>query len=196
MISLIVVSILFLTAILSALWMAVPAFFGPPSVPTATNRIRKALRLANLQPGEVLYDLGAGDGRVLLLAAGEFNARAVGVEVGPVQCMLIYLRALASGHSERVRVKWGNYFTAVLKDADVVFIYATSKETVKLAAHLREQMKPGSRLASVSADFPDWEPASIDNLELIFLYIMPPVEGSPATYLMKKAEKSDYRLFA
>ncbi len=191
MISLIVISILFLTAILSALWMAVPAFFGPPSVPTTTNRIRKALRLANLQPGEMLYDLGAGDGRVLLLAADEFKAQSVGIEIGPVQCMLIYLRALASGHNERVRVKWDNYFTTDLKDADVVFIYARSKETVRLAGHLREQMKPGSRLVSISADFPEWEPSAIDNLELIFLYIMPPVEGSPVTYLMKKAEKSD-----
>jgi hypothetical protein len=64
---LILTSIFILSAIalLSALWMLVPAFFGPPSVPTRMNRIRKALALANLQPGETLYDLGAGDGRVL-----------------------------------------------------------------------------------------------------------------------------------
>lgn len=139
----------------------------------------------------MLYDLGAGDGRVLLLAADEFKAQAVGIEIGPVQCIFIHLRALASGYSKSVRVKWGNYFTTDLKDADVVFVYARSKETVKLAAHPRGQMKPGSRLVSISADFPDWEPSAIDNLELIFLYDMPPVEGSPASYLMKKAENSD-----
>lgn len=191
MISLVVISLMFAVVILSALWMAVPAFFGPPSVPTRTNRIRRALQLANLQSGEVVYDLGAGDGRVLLIAAEEFGARAVGIEIGPVQCMLIHLRALASGYSERIRVKWGNYFQADLKDADVVFIYATSKETGKLAAHLKGQMKPGSRLLSISADFPEWEPVAIDELELIFLYIMPPIVGSPATYLMKKADGSD-----
>lgn len=191
MISLVVISLMFAVVILSALWMAVPAFFGPPSVPTRTNRIRRALQLANLQSGEVVYDLGAGDGRVLLIAAEEFGARAVGIEIGPVQCMLIHLRALASGYSERIRVKWGNYFQADLKDADVVFIYATSKETGKLAAHLKGQMKPGSRLLSISADFPEWEPVTIDELELIFLYIMPPIVGSPATYLMKKADGSD-----
>lgn len=191
MISLVVISLMFAVVILSALWMAVPAFFGPPSVPTRTNRIRRALQQANLQSGEVVYDLGAGDGRVLLIAAEEFGARAVGIEIGPVQCMLIHLRALASGYSERIRVKWGNYFQADLKDADVVFIYATSKETGKLAAHLKGQMKPGSRLLSISADFPEWEPVTIDELELIFLYIMPPIVGSPATYLMKKADGSD-----
>lgn len=188
MIYLVVISFLFSVVILSALWMAVPAFFGPPSVPTRVNRIRKALQLSDLQPGETIYDLGAGDGRVLLIAASEFNARAVGVEVGPVQCMLIALRALASGNGDDIHVRWGNYFKADLKDADVVFIYATSRQMGKLAGHLKGQMKPGSRLVSVSADLPEWEPVEVDELELIFLYIMPPVIGSTATYLMKKAE--------
>ncbi|HMZ08533.1 MAG TPA: class I SAM-dependent methyltransferase [Anaerolineales bacterium] len=186
----VVVSLLFLIVILSALWMIVPAFYGPPSVPTRMNRIRKALEFANLQPGETIYDLGAGDGRVLLIAAGEFNANAVGVEVGPVQCLLIKLRALASGHAGKIRVKWGNYFKVGMKDADVVFIYATSKETNKLAAHLKDQMKPGSRLVSISADFSEWEPSAMDDLELIFLYAMPPTEGGTATYLMKRSNAS------
>lgn len=180
--------ILSVIALLSALWMLVPAFFGPPSVPTRMNRIRKALALANLQPGETLYDLGAGDGRVLLIAAGEFNANAVGVEIGPTQCMLIYLRALASGLDKKIRVRWGNYFTADIKEADVAFVYATSKETGRLAAHLQNQMKPGSRLISISADFPEWEPSAVDELDLIFLYVMPPVQGSLMTYLAKKAD--------
>ena len=190
MLNLIITSLLFLIVILSALWMIVPAFYGPPSVPTRMNRIRKALQLANLQPGETVYDLGAGDGRVLLMATSEFHADAVGVEVGPIQCLLIKLRALSSGQGDKIRVKWGSYFKVDLKDADVAFIYATSKETIKLAAHLKNQMKPGSRLVSISADFPEWEPTTIDELELIFLYNMPPVAGNPTTYLIKKSNSS------
>lgn len=186
----IVISFLFVMVVLSALWMIVPAFYGPPSVPTRMNRIRKALQLADLQPGETIYDLGAGDGRVLLIAASEFHANAVGVEVGPVQSMFIALRALASGNGDDIHVRWGNYFKTDLKDADVIFIYATSRQMGKLASHLKGQMKPGSRLVSISADLPEWEPAEVDELELIFLYIMPPVIGSTATYLMKKAENS------
>src|SRR4030067_279165 len=79
--------------ILALLWILVPALYGLPPVPTKPERIRKALQLANLQPDEVLYDLGAGDGRVLLIAAREFGAKAVGIEVGPIQCALIWLRA-------------------------------------------------------------------------------------------------------
>ena len=61
--------------ILALLWILVPAFYGLPSKPTKPDRIRAALKLANLQPDEVFYDLGAGDGRVLIIAAKEFNAK-------------------------------------------------------------------------------------------------------------------------
>src|SRR6185436_3374291 len=113
--------------IIGLLWILVPAFYGLPSVPTKEARIRKALKLVNLQPHETLYDLGAGDGRVLLIAAGEFGAQAVGVEIGPVQCALIWLRATASGFGNKMQVKWGNYLKMDLSQADVVFVYATSK---------------------------------------------------------------------
>lgn len=174
--------------LLSALWLIVPAFYGPPSVPTRLNRIRKALQLANLQPDEILYDLGAGDGRVLLLAAGEFNAQATGIEIGPVQCALIHLRAAASGFGDKIQIKWGNYFTANVQQADVVFLYATSKEILKLAAHLEKQMQPGSRLVSISADFPEWEPTAFDRQDLIFVYIMPPKPGNLTTYMLEKTK--------
>jgi cyclopropane fatty-acyl-phospholipid synthase-like methyltransferase len=80
--------------LVSALWLLVPALYGVPWVPTREARIRKALQLAKLQPGESLYDLGAGDGRVLLIAAKEFDAQAVGIEIGPVQCALGWMRIL------------------------------------------------------------------------------------------------------
>ncbi len=171
--------------LLAFLWLIVPAFYGPPSVPTNLNRIRKALQLANLEADETLYDLGAGDGRVLLIAAREFNARAVGIEIGPVQCALIYLRAAASGVGSRIQIKWANYLKADLSRADVVFVYATSREVAKLAPHLERQMRHGARLVSISADFTEWEPSAVDERELIFVYEMPPKPGSYTTYLLK-----------
>jgi SAM-dependent methyltransferase len=177
-----------LTFLFALLWIAVPAFFGPPSVPTRASRIRKALQLADLKPNETFYDLGAGDGRVLLIAAREFNANATGIEIGPVQCALMYLRAAASGFGNKIQIKWGNYFNADLSQADVVFIYATSKEVAKLAAHLEKQMKPGSHLVSISADFPEWQPSEMDDRNLIFVYVMPPKPGNITTYLMEKAK--------
>jgi len=169
------------------LWILVPALYGLPPVPTKPGRIIKALKLANLHPDEVLYDLGAGDGRVLLIAAREFGAKAVGLEIGPIQCALIWLRAVASGFGNKIEVRWENFYKANLKDADVVFVYATSKEVMKLAPHLERQMKRGARLVSISADFPEWEPQEFDDRDLIFVYEMPPRRGSIASYMLKKA---------
>ena len=174
--------------VIGLLWILVPAMYGLPPVPTNPNRIRKALQLANLQADETIYDLGAGDGRVLLIAAKEFNAKAIGIEIGPVQCVLIWLRAAASGFGNKVQIKWGNYLKADLRQADVVFLYATSKEVLRVAAYLEKQMKPGSRLVSISADFPEWELSTMDERELIFVYNMPPKVGSLTTYLLKNSK--------
>jgi hypothetical protein len=173
--------------ILALLWILIPAFYGLPSKPTHPDRIRTALKLVNLQAEEVLYDLGAGDGRVLLMAAKEFNAKAVGLEVGPVQCLLIWLRIALGGLKERVQIKRMNFYTADLGGADVVFIYATSQELMKLAPHLERSMKSSSRIVSISADFPEWEPSQFDDHDLIFTYDMPPKKGSLTTYMLKNA---------
>jgi len=174
--------------IIISLWILVPALYGLPPVPTKPERIRKALKLANLKPNQTLYDLGAGDGRVLLIAARDFGAKAVGIEVGPIQCALIWLRAVASGFGNRIQIRWANFYKANLSDADVVFIYATSKEVTKLASQLEKQLKRGARVVSISADFPEWEPQEFDNRELIFVYEMPPIVGNITSYMMKKAK--------
>jgi precorrin-6B methylase 2 len=178
-------SVLFFAIIL--LWILIPALYGLPPVPTKPERIRSALEMARLQPDETLYDLGAGDGRVLFIAVRDFSAKAVGVEIGPVQCALIWLRAVASGLGEKIQVKWENYYKADLSKANVVFVYATSKEVLKLAPHLEQQMKRGARLVSISADFRDWEPSALDEHELIFVYEMPPTRGSMMSFMLKRA---------
>lgn len=174
--------------VLGLLWILIPALYGLPSIPTKPDRIRKALKLVNLQPSETLYDLGAGDGRVLLIAAREFDANVVGIEVGPIQCALIWLRVVASKLGNKIQIQWGNYLKADLSTAEVVFVYATSKEVLRLASYLEKQMKPGSRVVSISADFPDWEPSTFDERDLIFVYDMPPKQGSLTTYLLKNSK--------
>ncbi|MBK9923988.1 MAG: class I SAM-dependent methyltransferase [Anaerolineales bacterium] len=174
--------------VLALLWILVPAFYGLPSKPTKPDRIRKALQMVNLKQDELLYDLGAGDGRVLFIAAKEFGAKAIGIEIGPVQCALIWLRVTASGLANKVQIQWGDFFKSDLSKADVVYVYATSKEVAKLASYLEKMMKRGSRLVSISADFPAWEPSAFDEENLIFSYEMPPKEGSLTTYLLKNTK--------
>ncbi|HEY2982260.1 MAG TPA: 50S ribosomal protein L11 methyltransferase [Anaerolineales bacterium] len=172
--------------ILGWTWMLVPAFYGLPSLHTRRGRIRKALQLAELKPDEVLYDLGAGDGRVLVIAAKEFEAQAVGIEVGPVQCAAAWVNALANGVRPKVRVKRDDFFKADLSAADVVFIYATSRQAVRLEKQLAAQLRPGARVVTISFDFPHWEPAGFDQGELIFLYKMPPQPGDLTSFLSRR----------
>ena len=174
--------------ILAFLWIVIPALYGLPSRPAKLDRIRKALQLANLKPDEILYDLGAGDGRVLLIAAKEFEAQAVGIEIGPVQCAVIWLRVAANRLGSKVQIKWANFFKADLSQVDVVYIYATSTEVGRLAPYLKRQMKPGSRVVSISADFLEWEPQLVDEDRLVFMYVMPPMPGSWTTYMLKQAK--------
>lgn len=189
MIVLIALVLSFIVLILILLWIAVPALFGLPVVPSRPSRVRAALKLAQLQPEETLYDLGAGDGRVLLIAAREFGAKAVGIEVGPMQCAWIRLRVTAAGLGDRIRVRWGDFYKANLGAADVVYIYATSREVVKLAAHLEAQLRPGARVIAVSADFPEWEPVAFEERELVFLYEMPPGRGNLTSFLLKRSHE-------
>jgi SAM-dependent methyltransferase len=156
--------------LVSALWLVVPALYGVPWVPTREARIRRALQLAKLQPGETLYDLGAGDGRVLLIAAKEFGAQAVGIEIGPVQWALGWLRIQFSGIRHRVRLRCGNFYSADLSNADIVFVYLTSSQTSRLAKKLEQELRPGARVVSIAADFPDWQASQVDREFVIFLY--------------------------
>lgn len=175
--------------VLILLWILVPVLYGLPVVLSRPSRIRAALELAKLQPDETLYDLGAGDGRVLLIAAQEFAAKAVGIEIGPVQYAWIRLRVTAAGLGERIRVRWGDFYKADLREADVVYVYATSREVAKLAAHLEAQLKPGARILAVSADFPEWEPVAVNDRALVFLYEMPPGRGNLTSFLMKQSRE-------
>ena len=174
--------------ILALLWILIPILYGLPSKPTNPDRIRKALRLVDLKQGEVLYDLGAGDGRVLFIAAKEFGVRAVGIEAAPVQWLLIWLKIFFGGSGDRIQVNLRNFYKTDLSRADVVYFYGTSREVFKLAPYLKKQMKPGSRVVSISADFPEWEPSKFDDHDLIFVYDMPPKEGSLLTYMLKNTK--------
>jgi precorrin-6B methylase 2 len=160
--------------LLAILWVLVPPFYGPPSVPTRRDRIRRALQMADLQPGETLYDLGAGDGRVLVMAAREFGARAVGIEIGPVQRLVSWANAFLNGVGSRVRMEAGDFFQADLREADVVFAYLTSREAGRLQRHLEGQLRSGARVVTISFDFPGWQSTAFDRDHLIFLYRMPP----------------------
>jgi len=171
---------------LYGLWAIVPFFYGLPWFPTATDRVRRALEMANLQPDELLYDLGAGDGRILFIAAEEFGVRAVGIEASPLQYWFIKARIFFSGKQAQIHARRENFFQSNISDADVVFAFLTSKEVIRLQDKLEKELKPGARLIAISADFPDWKPNDFDEGYLLFAYEMPPQKGGMAAYFSER----------
>ena len=169
------------------LWLMVPILYGLPWVPTGPRRIRRALQLARLRPGEVLYDLGAGDGRVLDIACREFGARAVGIEISPMHCVIARLGIWFGGEGERAKIIRGNFLRADVSGADVVFAYLLREQAAGLRPRLESQLRPGARVVAVSADFEGWEPAAFDEEALVFLYRMPPPPGSVESFLARCA---------
>lgn len=163
--------ILALLVILTAvLWVLVPAWYGLPPVSTKRERIRRALELANPQAGEILYDLGSGHGRVLVIAAKEFGLNTVGIEAGPVQCAISWMNARWNGVGSKVRIEAGDFFRRDLRRTDIVFAYLTSNYGERLRKKLEEELKPGARVVTVAFDLPGWEADFFDRERLIYIY--------------------------
>ncbi len=139
----------------SVLW---PFFAGAPWVPMPIRMARRMLQLAEVQPGETVYDLGAGDGRVVIVAAREFGARAIGIEIDPLRALLSQLTLLVFGLKSRARIIRANLFEVNLQDADVVIIYLLPKAYERLVPKLRAELKPGVRVVTLTYPLPDWQP--------------------------------------
>lgn len=169
--------------VLRGIWMIAPRRKGVPRTPVRRKWIRQAMKLANVRPGEMVYDLGAGDGRALIIAAREFQARAVGIEIEPLHCVVAWFRALFSGAITRVTIRRRNLFYTDLSDADVILLYLNPDFVEKLRPQFELSLRPGTRVVSISFPFEGWQPTDIDIGHLIFLYQMPPKPGSIETYI-------------
>ena len=139
--------------------------------------VRAMLTLAEVKPGDVVYDLGCGDGRVIVTAAREFGARAVGIELDPLRFLFCRARIGLMGLKGRVSVRLGDFFKQDLSGADVVTCYLLQETNKELAAKLRTELRPGTRIVSNTFTFADLEPeASVGKLHL---YVVGASSGSP-----------------
>jgi hypothetical protein len=170
----------------AGLWVILPRLYGLPRGSARPGQIRQALCLANVQPGERVYDLNASEGRALVIAAREFHARAIGVEVEPLHSAVALLVALFSGVIARVSLCRHSLFEVELLDANVVLLSLTPSLIARLQPDLPHRVRPGTRVVSLSLDLEGWEPSGIDIGHLIFLYQMPPTPGSIDTYLRSR----------
>jgi precorrin-6B methylase 2 len=131
-----------------------------PYIPTPEDIVDRMLNAAHIKAGETVYDLGSGDGRVVIAAAQKYGAKAVGVEIRPDLCRQAEARIKALGLEDRVTMVEGSALRIDLTPADVVTMYLLTNSNERLKPSL-ERMKPGSRV--ISNEFPvrGWKPLEV-----------------------------------
>lgn len=127
-------------------------------VPTPDHVVEAMLKLANVQKTDVVYDLGCGDGRTVIMAAERFGARAVGVDIDPKRIEESRENARKAGVAERVSFRNEDLFEADIGDATVVTLYLLNRLNMKLRPKLWKDLKPGTRIVSHAFSMQDWEP--------------------------------------
>ena len=137
--------------------------FIAPFVPSPVQVIQFMLKLADLKAGEVLFDLGAGDGRTVIMAAKTFGARAVGVELREDLAKKALSTIHDNGLADRVTIVNGDMFNVNLGSADVVFLYLTTSANEKIKLKLEAELKKGVRVVSHDYEIVGWKPLKVDN---------------------------------
>jgi predicted RNA methylase len=128
------------------------------------------LTMANVKPGEVVYDLGCGDGRVLIMAARQFGAQAVGVEIDPLRYVWTQTMVTLLGLRGQIKVVYGDLFSKELTKADVVTCYLLQSTNKKLAEKLRRELHPGARVVSNTFTFTGLPLILKDDGDEIYVY--------------------------
>jgi len=131
-------------------------------VPTGDELVTKMLQTAKVTKEDLVYDLGAGDGKIAIAAAREFGARAVGIEYNPDMAALAQRNAERAGVADRVRIIRGDIFKEDFSKATVITMYLLPDLNLRLRPTLLK-LKPGTRLATNSFTMGDWEPDQVIN---------------------------------
>jgi len=133
-----------------------------PYVASPQQIVDRMLELADLKPGETLYDLGSGDGRVLITAVQRYHAKAVGVEISDALVKSATNRIRMLGLENDARVIQGDLLQVDLSPADVVTIYLLTDSNEILRPNLEKYLRPGARVVSHDYVVPGWKPKSVD----------------------------------
>lgn len=136
-----------------------------PDFPSPQEVVERMLQLAHVQPGEMVYDLGSGEGRIVITAARKFKARAVGVELSPELCKIANARIKALGLEDRVKIVHANLLKVDLRPADVVTIYLLTSANEMLRPNLERELKVGARVVSHDFEIRGWKPTAVEKVE-------------------------------
>jgi tRNA G46 methylase TrmB len=129
-----------------------------PYIPTPQTIVERMLEAGHVKPGDVVYDLGSGDGRVVITAAQKFGAKAVGVEIRADLCRIATERIKSLGLEDRVRMVQGSALRVDLSSADVVTMFFLTTSNERMKPLLEKQLKPKSRVVSNQFPIKGWKP--------------------------------------
>lgn len=151
-----------------------------PFVPSPPQVVEKMLEAAGVKPGETVYDLGCGDGRILITAARKYGARGVCIELSPELAERTARQVRALGLQDRIRVIQGNLLDADLRSADVVTLYLLTSSNERLKPKLESSLRRGARVVSHDFIIPGWEATRVEKVQAsgrthtIYVYRVPP----------------------
>lgn len=134
---------------------AYACYRAAPWAPTFKKDIRRFLKLAGIKPGQKVYDLGCGDGR-LVLAAARTGGRAVGFEISLLPYLAAKWRIFCSPFGKRCQIKFKDFWLTDLRDADVVYFFLMPKIFPKIKNKLEEELKPGAKVIIYAWPIGDW----------------------------------------
>ncbi len=151
-----------------------------PYVTSPEHAVDKMLQMANLKSGETLYDLGCGDGRILIAAAERYKVKAVGIEISDRLARTTAEKVKKAGLQSQVKVVHGNFMHMDLSGADVVTLYLATAANESLRPNLERYLRPNTRVVSYDYPIPGWKPIDTSDSEgrhganhTIYLYEVP-----------------------
>jgi cyclopropane fatty-acyl-phospholipid synthase-like methyltransferase len=159
-----------IVVIVFMIWIVWSASVGAPWLPTSKSKVRKMLEFAQVKAGDVVYDLGSGDGRILIMAAKEFGATSVGIEADPIRHRWSKLMVRRHKLTEKVKVLRGNFFHYDIGEATVVTLYLGVSANDKLREKLVKELNPGTRIVSHHFILKDWDLVEKHEDTDIYLY--------------------------
>jgi ribosomal protein L11 methylase PrmA len=146
-----------------------------PYVPTANSVVQAMLKMAGVKNTDIVYDLGCGDGRIVITAALQFGARGVCIDINPERIKEARENAQKAGVMDRVRFVESDLFLADIKEATVVTLYLLTSVNERLQPKLLAELKAGTRVVSNTFGMGDWKPDKVEEIDgrKILLWTVP-----------------------
>lgn len=146
-----------------------------PYVPTPPEVVDEMLRLAEVGPDDRLYDLGSGDGRIVITAAERFGTRGIGIDIDPERVEEANANAEAANVTDLVEFREQDLFETDFSDATVVTLYLLSEVNLRLRPRLLQELEPGTRIVSHAFNMGDWEPEAVVDVDgrMVYYWTVP-----------------------